>query len=136
MRPIHRVVVRRGRQALAVLGILAAGAVPAPAQGSPDVPPHTVTVAGGIDIANEYMFRGVRQNATGLVAWPFGEVTATLFSGDGALKRLGASGGFWNSLHSGDTGSNGPANSAWYESRFYGSLGWTFSHVSVSSTFT
>jgi len=63
-------------------------------------------------------------------------LTATLFSGDGALKRLGASGGFWNSLHTGDTGSNGPATSAWYESRVYGSLGLTFSHVSVSSTFT
>jgi hypothetical protein len=135
MRSIHTVLVEHGCRVLLVTGLLAAGAVPARAQGPPDAVTNGVTVAGGIDVANEYVFRGVRQNSTGVAASPFAELTATLFAGDGAIKRLSASGGFWNSLHTGDTGANGPANSAWYESRFYGQVGLTFSHVSLSSTY-
>ena len=65
--------------------------------------------AGGVDVANHYMFRGVRQNSTGMVVWPFTELTAHVLSSEGTLRRIDANVGFWNSLNTGDTGADGPA---------------------------
>jgi hypothetical protein len=83
------------------------------------------------------MFRGVRQNSTGVVAWPFADVTARVLSSDGPLKRVTVNGGFWNSLNTGDTGSDGPMRSAWYESRLWGGLDVHFGRrVSVGTSYT
>ena len=68
-----------------------------------------LVAAGGVDVAEHYMFRGVRQNATGMVVWPFTELTAQVLSGEGTFKGIDASVGFWNSLNTGDTGADGPA---------------------------
>ena len=104
------------------IALIVLAAVPAWAQqpASPDV--RTVTVAGSIDVMNQYMFRGVRQNETGMAVWPAGDLGINLHSGDGALKHVRVNVGFLNSLHTGDTGSQGPTNQSWYESRLSGAL--------------
>jgi hypothetical protein len=53
------------------------------------------------------------------------------------LKRVILSGGFWNSLNSGDTGADGPPDAPWYESRLYASLGVRLAgDVTLASSFT
>jgi hypothetical protein len=96
-----------------------------------------VAVAAGIDVANHYVFRGVRQNSTGMVAWPFADFTARVFSSDGPLKRVTVNAGFWNSLNTGDTGTDGPMASAWYESRLWGGVDFCLGRgVSVGTSYT
>jgi hypothetical protein len=86
---------------------------------------------------NDYQFRGVPQNSTGLVMWPSINLDVTPYSGDAALKNVQAGFGFWNSLHSGDTGSSGPSGNRWYESRFNATLGLGFAKgISVGTTYT
>ena len=94
----------------------------APAANAQDAGAGGVQYAAGMDLADMYMFRGVRQSSTGIVAWPFGHVDVQTYSGDGAVKRVGFGAGFWNSLNTGDTGSGGPLGGPWYESRVYGAL--------------
>jgi hypothetical protein len=98
---------------------------------------HVLFAAAGVDVANHYMFRGVRQNSTGMVVWPFTDLTATVLSRPGTLRRIEAGFCFWNSLNTGDTGANSPAGRPWYESRLSGRLGFRFSRgVSVAARFT
>ena len=59
------------------------------------------------------------------------------YSSDGGLKGLGINFGTWNSLHSGDTGADGPSGKLWYESDFYTTLALGFGGgVSLSTTYT
>jgi hypothetical protein len=96
-----------------------------------------VAVATGIDVASEYVFRGVPQNSTRAVVWPFADLTARVLSSDGPLKRVTVNAGFWNSLNTGDTGADGPTSKAWYESRLWGGVGFHFGQgVSVGTSFT
>ena len=83
---------------------VAATAAPAQAQGSADPNP---------------VFRAIFQDDTGVVLWPYGDLGFALHSGDGALKSVSVNIGTWNSLHTGDAGSNGPTGKLWYESDFY-----------------
>ena len=69
------------------------------------------------------MFRGIRQNSTGIAAWPWVDLGFAAYSGDGAVKSVGINVGSWNSQHTGDTGSDGPSQKFWYESDFYATLG-------------
>jgi hypothetical protein len=122
---------------LAAVGLVAAMAAPASAQqpGNPD--PGVITIAGGIDFLNQYMFRGIRQNSTEIAVWPSAELGIRAYSGDGALKRVGFDVGFWNSLHTGDTGYHGPTGKLWYESDFSTTLQLGFGGgVSVGTTYT
>lgn len=111
--------------------LLAAGATPLraqePAAAAPAPPPQAanagrLSFTGGVDLLSSYMFRGIRQDDRGVVAWPAGEVGMVLFEGDGALESVGLHVGLWNSLHSGPTGRGGPTGKMWYESDFYTSL--------------
>jgi hypothetical protein len=96
-----------------------------------------VGISGGVDVASQYFFRGVRQNSTGLVVWPYGGLTVRALSNKGALERLAIGFDFWNSLNSGDTGSDGPAAQAWYESRLSGALDLRFDQgVTVTTSYT
>lgn len=97
-----------------------AAAVPAPA--SPVTNAGRLSFTGGIDVLNSYMFRGIRQDDRGIVAWPAGDLGVVLFDGEGALRSVGLNVGLWNSLHSGPTGRDGPTGKMWYESDFYSSL--------------
>jgi hypothetical protein len=111
---------------------------PAWAQDAPADPnPGALTVAGSIDLLNQYMFRGIRQNSTGFVTWPAVDLGIAAYSGDGGLKSVGINFGTWNSLHSGDTGSDGPSGKLWYESDFYATVGFGFGGgTSFSTTYT
>lgn len=108
-----------------VLGMLTVGASPAAAQ---DENPNTgaISFSGGIDFLNAYFFRGIPQDDTGVVMWPYGELGFNLYEGEGGLAGASLAVGTWNSLHTGSAGSDGPSGELWYESDFYTSLGLDF----------
>src|SRR6185295_1436192 len=84
-----------------------------------------------------YMFRGIRQNSTGIAIWPAMDLGIAAVSGKGGLKSVGINIGTWNSLHTGDTGLDGPSGKLWYESDFYASLGLGFGGgTSLTTTYT
>ncbi len=87
-----------------------------------DPNPGAFTLTGSVDFLNQYMFRGLRQNSTGLVIWPAADLGVAVFNGNGGLKSVGINLGTWNSLHTGDTGTAGPSGKLWYESDFYSTL--------------
>jgi hypothetical protein len=122
---------------LALAGLLAATPAPAAAQEPTDPNPGNITFTGGVDFLNQYMFRGIRQNSTGLVTWPYGDLGIAVHSGDSGLKSASINFGTWNSLHSGDTGTDGPSGKMWYESDFYAALNLGFGGgVSFGTTYT
>lgn len=131
---------RKNAQSLAsaVCTTLILASTPAWAQDAPADPnPGALTVTGSIDFLNQYMFRGIRQNSTGFVTWPAVDLGIAAYSGDGGLKSVGINFGTWNSLHSGDTGSDGPSGKLWYESDFYATVGFGFGGgTSFSTTYT
>src|SRR5262245_60885607 len=104
---------------------LGLGASPAWSQdpAPPDPNPGNLTLTGGIDFLNAYLFRGIPQDDTGVVMWPYGDLGVALHSGDGLFKNIGVNVGLWNSLHTGDAGSDGPSGKLWYESDFYATFG-------------
>jgi uncharacterized protein (TIGR02001 family) len=114
-------------------------AVPAAAQSpqTSDPNPGNMTVTGSFDVVSTYMFRGIRQHSTGVAMWPALDLGLAVYSGDGALKSTGINVGTWNSLHTGDTGSDGPSGKLWYESDFYAALGLGFGKgVTFTTTYT
>ena len=102
-----------------------------------DPNPGALTITGSVDFLNQYMFRGIQQNNTGFVTWPAFDLGLAVYSGDGGLKSVGINFGTWNSLHSGNTGSDGASGKMWYESDFYATLGLGFGGgTSFSTTYT
>lgn len=81
-----------------------------------------IAVTGSVDAVSTYMFRGIRQNATGIAVWPVVDLGFAMYSGDGRLNSAGINLGSWNSLNTGDTGAGGPTGELWYESDFYSKL--------------
>jgi len=107
------------------------------AQDAADPNPGGITITGNIDFLNQYMFRGIRQNSTGMAIWPSFDLGLAAYSGEGGLKSVGINFGTWNSLHTGDTGQDGPSGKLWYESDFYASLGLGFGGgTSFTTTYT
>jgi len=108
-------------------------ATPAP----PDPNPGNLTLTGSFDAVSTYMFRGIRQNATGIALWPVADLGAAVYSGKGRLKNVGVNIGTWNSLHTGDSGADGPTGKLWYEGDFYATLGLGFGGgTNVAMTYT
>jgi hypothetical protein len=130
--------VRHGVFGLGAFALVAALAAPASAQEAADPNPGNVTVTAGVDFLNQYMFRGIRQNSTGIAIWPSADLGVAVHSGDSGLKSAGINFGSWNSLHTGDTGSDNTSNGKmWYESDFYASLNLGFGGgVSLGTTYT
>lgn len=96
-----------------------------------------LVTAAALDVAQQYRFRGVRQNSTGLVVWPTAGATLRLVSGTGAVRRLAVNFNSWNSLNTGDTGSGGPPGRSWYESRLSGGVAVGFARgVSIGVNYT
>lgn len=131
----------QGLCSLAGFTLIVALAVPAaaqtPAAPPPDPNPGSMTLTGSVDAVSTYMFRGIRQNSTGLAVWPVADLGVALFSGKGGLKSISANVGTWNSLNTGDTGADGPTGKLWYESDFYATLGLGFGGgTSLSTTYT
>jgi hypothetical protein len=126
--------VRFGFPAMAVLAVVLT-ASPVWAQ---DPPP--VVVTGGLDLVNQYNFRGIRQNIDGVSIWPYVDFGFTPYRGDGGVKTVGVNVGTWNAFHSeiddftnrdGETTSN-----KWYESDLYATLGLGFGIPSLAFTYT
>ncbi len=133
--------VRRGFTALAGLALTVAlsgrAAAQTPAPAPPDPNPGSLTLTGSFDAVSTYMFRGIRQHATGIALWPVADVGVAVYSGAGSLQSVGISVGTWNSLHTGDTGVDGPSGKLWYESDFYTTVGLGLSRgTTVSTTYT
>jgi hypothetical protein len=105
-------------------GLLGVFAAPAAAQGA------KVAVTGGVDFSNRYNFRGIRQNGGEVSIWPFVDVGAPVFSGDGGLKTVTLDVGTWNALHT-----ELPDNK-WYESDLYGTIGLGFGMTTLGFTYT
>jgi hypothetical protein len=128
---------------LAALGLLACLAAPARAQTAPDPNPGNLTFVGGIDFTNAYMFRGIHQDHTRLIAQPYGEIDIGLQSADTGLKSTSLNIGTWNSLHTGDAGLRSGTSGfgcacgkLWYESDFYATLALGFSKAAFGITYT
>lgn len=118
-----------------IVGLLAVTPARAVAQDDPN--PGAMTISGGYDFLNQYMFRGIRQNSTGIAMWPWFDLGIAAYSGEGGLKSVGVNFGTWNSLHTGDTGLDSPAGKLWYESDFYATVGFGFGGgVSLAATYT
>jgi hypothetical protein len=101
-----------------------------------DPNPGALSISGGVDFLNQYMFRGIRQHSTGVAIWPWADLGIAAYSGEGGLKSVGINVGTWNSLHTGDTGTDGPSTKLWYEGDFYATLGLGFGGgVSVATTY-
>jgi len=118
-----------------VLAAPAAGQTPTASPADPN--PGNMTLTGSFDAVSTYMFRGIRQHSTGIALWPVADLGLAIFSGEGRLKSAGVNIGTWNSLHTGDTGADGPTGKLWYESDFYATLGLGFGGgASVATTYT
>jgi len=131
--------VRKNALALAAMCTLVLASTPAWAQDAApaDPNPGALTITGTFDVVNQYMFRGIRQNSTGVAMWPAFDLGLAAYSGDGGLKSAGINFGTWSSLHTGDTGSDGASGKLWYESDFYATLGLGFGGgTSFSTTYT
>jgi hypothetical protein len=122
---------------MALLLVLAMAA-PAAAQDADDPNTGALTLSGGVDFTNAYMFRGIRQEGDEeLVTWPFADLGIALYSGDGGLRSVGVNVGTWNSLHTGSSGLDSLSGKLWYESDFYATLGLGFGGgVSLGTTYT
>ena len=72
-----------------------------------------------IDLSNAYIFRGIMQEKQGLIAQPWGEVYASLYSSEsGFLRDVSVGFGVWMSIHSKETlAANQP--SSVYETDYY-----------------
>jgi hypothetical protein len=115
----------RVRSLLAGLGLVVLGTSPAWAQSDPKV-----ALTGGVDVTNQYNFRGIRQNTEGAAFWPWVDVGIPAFSGDGGLKGVTINLGTWNSLHT------QLADSKWYESDLYATVGFAFSKAALALNYT
>ena len=120
-----------------VLGLSGSRAWAQAAAEPADPNPGALTITGNIDFLNQYMFRGLRQHSTGMAMWPSFDLGIATYSGEGGLKSVGINIGTWNSLHTGDTGQDGPSGKLWYESDFYATLGLGFGGgFSLGTTYT
>ena len=99
-------------------------------------PPPVVVVTGGLDVVNQYNFRGIRQNSEGVSIWPYVDFGFTPFRGDGGLKSVTVNVGSWNAFHSQINEEDFGTGNKWYESDFYGTLGFGFSKASLGFTYT
>src|SRR5215510_5907432 len=97
-----------------------------PAQTALDPNPGKVSLAATYDFTNAYMFRGLLQDDTRLIMFPFAEARIGLHDDSSGLNNVALRVGTWNSLNTGVTGSDGPSGKLWYESRFYSTLDYTF----------
>jgi hypothetical protein len=124
---------------LAAAPVAAQTAATAPAPQVEPADPNTgaMTVSGGAELLNQYMFRGIRQYSTGVAFWPWADLGVAAYSGDGGLKSLNLNVGSWNSIHTGDTGTDGPSTKRWYESDFYATVSMGFGGgVGLATTYT
>ena len=132
---------RYGWSLAGAAAVVLALAMPAAAQDAAAPAGNTnagaIHITGATDFTNAYMFRGIRQDDTKVITWPYFDLGLGLYSGKGGLKSVAVDFGTWNSLHPGSAGSQGPSGKLWYESDFYATLGLGFGGgVSLGTTYT
>jgi len=76
-----------------------------------------VYLSTGFDVTTQYYFRGIFQENEGAIVQPWLDFGITLFEGDDVTIDVYS--GFWNSIHSGPSGSEGNGGDAWYELDWY-----------------
>ncbi|HEY7187150.1 MAG TPA: hypothetical protein VH436_11420 [Vicinamibacterales bacterium] len=120
-----------------VVAVACVAATPARAQGGATEPNlGNLKLTTGIDFTNAYLFRGIPQDDTGVILWPYGDLGIALHHGDGAIKTASVNVGIWNSLHTGVAGLDG-LGKLWYESDFYATFGLGFGKgTNVGVTYT
>ncbi len=100
-------------------------ATPAAAQGNTG----NVSLSSGVDIVNQYYFRGIVQETGGFIAQPF-------LDGSISFGAASITAGTWSSLHSrSDQGFEG-APGSFYETDFYAGIGGAAGPVGVDVTYT
>jgi hypothetical protein len=127
VRRIHSTLgARARRRAVATLaGVVLSVTISVPARAQTQSPapsdpnPGKMTLTGSYDVVSTYMFRGIRQNSTGIALWPVADLGLAVYSGEDRLKNVTINVGSWNSQNTGDTGADGPSGKLWYESDFY-----------------
>ena len=115
------------------------GAVLFTLTGSAAAQSKPVTFVGSIDFPTVYFFRGIRQEADPkFTTFLAGDLGISLLSdGSGGLSTAGINVGTWNALMTGSSGSDGPEDSAFYESDIYAGVTLGFQNgVSVTPMFT
>jgi hypothetical protein len=122
---------RYGCSAFAAAAMVAT-ATPAAAQD----PAPVVVVTGGLDLVNQYNFRGIRQNTDGVSIWPYVDFGFTPFRGDGSLKTVGVNVGTWNAFHTQINEADFGTGNKWYESDIYGTVAFGFSSATLGFTYT
>jgi hypothetical protein len=95
-----------------------------------------VVVTGGLDLTNQYNFRGIRQNTEGVSIWPYVDFGFTPYKGDGGLKSVGVNFGIWNAFNSQINEEEFGTGNKWYEADFYGTVGFGFGAPALSMTYT
>jgi hypothetical protein len=121
------------RTAMALLALVAVHPSSAGAQGTSSPNGGNIALSASFDITNAYLFRGLRQDDTGLIMWPAADVGVRLFDAAGPVLHVGT----WNSLHTGLAGLDGPTGRLWYESDFYTTLAVALTNdYAVGATYT
>ena len=107
----------------------AAGLAVAPATAQDMGNSGNVSLSSGVDIVNQYYFRGIVQETGGFIAQPF-------LDGSISFGAASITAGTWSSLHSrGDEGFAG-APGSFYETDFYAGIGGAAGPVGVDLTYT
>ena len=107
----------------------AAGLAVAPATAQDMGNGGSVSLSSGVDIVNQYYFRGIVQETGGFIAQPF-------LDGSISFGAASITAGTWSSLHSrGDEGFAG-APGSFYETDFYAGIGGAAGPVGVDLTYT
>lgn len=118
---------RAARCGMTLLGALALVLVLSSHAAAQDAP---VAVSGGVDVTNQYNFRGIRQNGSEASIWPWVDVAFAGYKGDGGLKSASVNGGIWTAF-------NTELTDKWYEADYYATLGLGFGGgVSLGTTYT
>lgn len=105
----------------------ASTAAPASQAEAPAVKP--VTITGGVDFTTSYVFRGIPQEHSGVIAQPWFDLGATVYRGQGTLSSVSLNVGNWHSQHSGPTGK-------WYEADYYASATMAIGKLKPGALFT
>lgn len=75
----------------------------------------------GIDVTNQYFFRGILQEKEGVIVQPWADFVFPIWEGKDVALSFNI--GIWNSLHDGSTGSGGVGMTNHYELDAYAGIG-------------